>query len=108
MLGPMDPDGLKASKVASINQRKVAFTAAKTPKDGAAGQAINPSRRVTFPFRDLKMTTNLGAQIHHMHISSEAHIVGKIPSDMVRIRVDDDLIRVPEPVRAECQIGVSN
>lgn len=47
----------------------------------------------------------LHAQILHVHISAQAHVVSKIPSNMVRIVVDDNLIRVPEPVAAEGEIG---
>src|ERR1700722_10438286 len=40
-----------------------------------------------------------------MHIGAEAHIVGKIPAHMVGVLINHNLIRVPEPVIAEGQIG---
>ena len=40
-----------------------------------------------------------------MHIDAEAHVIGQIPADVVRILVDDDFIRVPEPAVAESYVG---
>ena len=35
-----------------------------------------------------------------MHVSAEAHVVGKIPARMVRIVVNDDIVGIPEPAAA--------
>ena len=47
-------------------------------------------------------------KILNVHVGTEAHIVGKVPAGVVRIFVDDDLVRVPEPVRAEGEVGCSD
>ena len=43
-----------------------------------------------------------------MHIGAEAHVVGEIPSGMVGVFVDDDLVGVPEPAVAEGDVSRSN
>src|ERR1700722_17849332 len=43
-----------------------------------------------------------------MYIGAEANVVGQIPANMVGILVDHNLIRIPEPIIAECQIGRSH
>ncbi len=40
-----------------------------------------------------------------MHIRAQAHVIGKIPTAMVGIGVDDNLIGVPEPAVAEGNVG---
>ncbi len=33
-----------------------------------------------------------------MYISAKAHVIGEIPSDVIRIRIEHDIVTVPEPV----------
>lgn len=42
----------------------------------------------------------LRAEIHYVNVRPQPHIVGQIPSNVIRIVVDDDIIRVPVPLAA--------
>jgi hypothetical protein len=41
----------------------------------------------------------------NVHVRPESDVVGQIPADVFWIRIDRDLIGVPEPIVAEPQIG---
>src|SRR5208282_3614747 len=43
-----------------------------------------------------------------MNISAEPHVIGQVPADVVGIRVDDDLVRVPKPAVAEGNVSRGN
>ena len=36
-----------------------------------------------------------------MHISPEPHVIGQVPANVIRIVIDHDLVRVPQPSIAE-------
>lgn len=42
----------------------------------------------------------LSAEIHYMNISSQADVIGQIPADVIRVRIDDDIVGIPQPVAA--------
>jgi len=44
------------------------------------------------------------AHIHHVSIRTQPYVVSEVPADVVRVIVDDDLVRIPEPVVAEVVI----
>jgi len=50
----------------------------------------------------------LCAQEHYVNVGPQPYVVGEIPARMIGIVVDDDLIRIPEPVVAEAEIIGSN
>jgi hypothetical protein len=43
-----------------------------------------------------------------MNISTEAYVIGEIPSNVIRIVIDHNLIRIPQPVAAEGYVGRRN
>src|SRR5208282_3095914 len=45
----------------------------------------------------LKTPHRLPSQIHHVDIGSEPDVIGEVPPDVIRIIVDDDVVRIPEP-----------
>ncbi len=52
----------------------------------------------------LNPLTALRSQIHHVHIHSQPDVVGQVPTDVIGIVVNDDVIRIPEPAVAETNI----
>ena len=42
----------------------------------------------------------LRSQIHHVHVRTEAHVICQVPAHVIRIFVDHDLVRIPQPVAA--------
>jgi hypothetical protein len=48
------------------------------------------------------------AKIGYVHVGAEPDVVCKVPAVVVRIFVDDDLIRIPKPVVGESEIIRSN
>ena len=45
------------------------------------------------------------AQIHHVNVGSESHVVGKIPANVIGIIVDDNVVAIPIPVGDKCYIS---
>jgi hypothetical protein len=43
-----------------------------------------------------------------MDIRSEPDIGREVPAQVIRVFINDDLVRIPEPVGAEANIGRSN
>src|ERR1700751_3066249 len=43
---------------------------------------------------------SLSAQIHHVHIRAEAHVIRQVPAHVIGIVIDHNLVRVPQPVTA--------
>lgn len=37
------------------------------------------------------------AQEHYVHIDAKTHVVGEIPSGVIRIVINDDVVGIPEP-----------
>ena len=50
----------------------------------------------------------LCAHEHYVNVGPQPDVVGEIPARMIGIIIDDDLIRIPEPVVAEGEIIGSN
>src|SRR5581483_9912789 len=48
------------------------------------------------------------SHVHHVHVGAEAHVVREVPTWIVRIFVDHDRIRAPDPVAAILDVGRSN
>jgi hypothetical protein len=44
------------------------------------------------------------AEIGHVDVGAEPHVIGQVPSVVVGVFVDDDLIRIPEPAVAETNV----
>src|ERR1035437_803429 len=42
----------------------------------------------------------LSAEVFHMHISAEAHVIGEIVAGVIRVFVDHDIVPIPEPAVA--------
>jgi hypothetical protein len=47
---------------------------------------------------------SLCAEIHHVNVGTQPDVIGKVPSYVVGIFIDHDLIRIPEPVIAEANV----
>src|SRR5580698_4709043 len=47
-------------------------------------------------------------QILNVHISPEPHVIGQVPANVIRIVIDHDLIRVPQPPIAERNVRCGN
>lgn len=48
------------------------------------------------------------SEILNVNVSAQSHVVGKVPADVVRIVIDDDLIAIPEPVIGKANIKGSD
>jgi len=46
----------------------------------------------------------LASEIHHVTISAQTDVVGKIPPDVIRIVVDHDIVAIPDPIAAVVNI----
>jgi hypothetical protein len=44
------------------------------------------------------------AEIGHVDVGAEPHVIGQVPSVVVGVFVDDDLIRIPEPAVTETNV----
>src|SRR5271157_450536 len=63
------------------------------------GQASPP-----VPFlsrKKVRFWPGLRSHIHHVHIRAEAHVVGQVPADVIRIVIDHDVVGIPQPSVAE-------
>jgi hypothetical protein len=70
----------------------------KTAARHVAGTAVY------FSMSRLPAGGSLGSQILHVNVGAEPDVVSQIPSDMIGVVVDDDLIRIPQPVAAEAKV----
>ncbi len=50
------------------------------------------------------LSTALRSQIHHVDVGSEPDIIGEVPADVIGIVVNDDVVRIPEPVVTETKV----
>jgi len=51
-----------------------------------------------------KNLTALYSQIHYVDVGSEPDVIGEVPADMIGIVIDDDVVRIPEPVVTEINV----
>src|SRR6202158_3059814 len=51
-----------------------------------------------------KNLTALYPQIHYGDVGSEPDVIGEVPADMIGIVIDDDVVRIPEPVVTEINV----
>src|SRR5579871_6384052 len=51
---------------------------------------------------------SVSPQVHHVTIGSQAYVVSQVPAWMIRIIIEHDFVRVPEPVQAEAEIERRN
>src|SRR5580658_3998581 len=66
-------------------------------RESKKGQARRPA-----PFAShARLPGLLRPEIHDMHISAETHVVGQVPADVIRVIVNNDLVRIPQPAVAE-------
>ena len=43
-----------------------------------------------------------------MNVRTQAHVIGEIPAHVIRVVVDDDIVRAPVPIAAQIDIVGSN
>jgi hypothetical protein len=63
-----------------------------TAENFAAERAVSTASRLS------------GTEIHHMHVGAETNVIGQIPTRIVRVNVDNDVVGVPQPIRAVVNI----
>jgi hypothetical protein len=71
---------------------------------------LNSVSRSCFASRDRRRGLGLQSspQIEDVNISAQSHVIGKVPTNVVRVFVNHDLITVPEPVTAKADIVWGN
>ena len=48
------------------------------------------------------------AEKHHVNVSASPGIIGKIPSWVVRVLIEDDWVAIPQPIVAEADVSWGN